>query len=167
MSNFLHYVYAWLNTGRGINILAVLKVSHCKPILVNHARLWYICRSTLTRVMMCCPKAPSHYLNQCWLTISEVLRHLFDVIFTEVWKIINLILQPDFPGANELKCIASNRMWSFDSTFWLIFPWCRLYASVNQVSIGSDNGLSPIRRQAFVWTSAGLLSIGPLGTNFS
>ena len=33
--------------------------------------------------------------------------------------------------------------------------------------IGSDNGLSPDRRQAIVWTNAGLLLIGPLGTNFS
>ena len=38
---------------------------------------------------------------------------------------------------------------------------------MNQVSIGSDNGLSPIRRQAIIWTNAGLLSIGPLETNFS
>ena len=34
-------------------------------------------------------------------------------------------------------------------------------------SIGSDNGLSPGRRQAIIWTSAGILLIGPLGTNFS
>ena len=34
-----------------------------------------------------------------------------------------------------------------------------MYASVNQVSIGSDNGLAPIRRQDIIWTSAGLLSI--------
>ena len=33
--------------------------------------------------------------------------------------------------------------------------------------IGSDNGLSPDRRQAIVWTNAGILLIGPLGTNFS
>ena len=33
--------------------------------------------------------------------------------------------------------------------------------------IGSDNGLSPNRRQAIIWTSAGLLLIGPLGTKFS
>ena len=38
---------------------------------------------------------------------------------------------------------------------------------MNQVSIGSDNGLSPIRRQVIILTSAWLLSIGPLGTNFS
>ena len=34
-------------------------------------------------------------------------------------------------------------------------------------SIGSDNGLSPGRRQAIIWTNAGMLLIGPLGTNFS
>ena len=33
--------------------------------------------------------------------------------------------------------------------------------------IGSDNGLSPGRRQAIIWTSAGILVIEPLGTNFS
>ena len=34
-------------------------------------------------------------------------------------------------------------------------------------TIGSDNGLSPGRRQAIIWTNAGILLIGPLGTNFS
>ena len=33
--------------------------------------------------------------------------------------------------------------------------------------IGSDNGLSPDRRQAIIWTNAEILLIGPLGTNFS
>ena len=32
--------------------------------------------------------------------------------------------------------------------------------------IGSDNGLSPGRRQAIIWTNAGILLIEPLGTNF-
>ena len=32
--------------------------------------------------------------------------------------------------------------------------------------IGSDNGLSPDRHQAIIWTSAGILLIGPWGTNF-
>ena len=34
-------------------------------------------------------------------------------------------------------------------------------------SIGSDNGLSPCRRQVIIWTNAGILLIWPLGTNFS
>ena len=33
--------------------------------------------------------------------------------------------------------------------------------------IGSDNGLVPGLRQAIIWTNAGILLIGPLGTNFS
>ena len=37
----------------------------------------------------------------------------------------------------------------------------------NLTIIGSDNGLSPVRRQAIAWTNVGILLIGPLGTNFS
>ena len=48
----------------------------------------------------------------------------------------------------------------------LISPYCHIYASLNLVSIGSDNGLLPIKHQAIIWTCAGLLSIGHLGTNF-
>ena len=36
----------------------------------------------------------------------------------------------------------------------------------NLTIIGSDDGLSPSRRQAIIWTNAGILLIGPLGTNF-
>ena len=34
--------------------------------------------STLAQVMACCLMAPSHYLNQCWLIISEVQWHSFE-----------------------------------------------------------------------------------------
>ena len=34
-------------------------------------------------------------------------------------------------------------------------------------AIGSDNGLSPGRRQAIIWTNAEILLIGSLGTNFN
>ena len=33
--------------------------------------------------------------------------------------------------------------------------------------VASDNGLSPGRRQAIIWTNVGILLIGPLGINFS
>ena len=42
-----------------------------------------------------------------------------------------------------------------------------MYVSVNRVSIGSDYGLSPFRRQTIIYANAGLLSIGPFGTNHS
>ena len=41
------------------------------------------------------------------------------------------------------------------------------YALVNYVTFGSDNGLSPGQRQAIIWSSVGILIIGPLGTIFS
>ena len=34
-------------------------------------------------------------------------------------------------------------------------------------TIASDNGFSPGRRQAIIWTNAGILLIGPLGTNYN
>ena len=47
--------------------------------------------------------------------------------------------------------------------------WGRVtHISVSKHSIlGSDNGLLPGRRQAIIWTNAGILLIGPLWTNFS
>ena len=47
--------------------------------------------------------------------------------------------------------------------------WGRvMHICINRILIiGSDNGLSPNRRQAIIWTNAGILLIGPLGTNFS
>ena len=45
---------------------------------------------------------------------------------------------------------------------WLTHIW------VSKLTIiVSDNGLSPSRRQAIIWTNTGILLIGPLGTNFS
>ena len=39
---------------------------------------------------------------------------------------------------------------------------------VNELTIiGSDNGFSPGRHQAIIWTNAGILLIKPLETNFS
>ena len=79
------------------------------------------------------------------------------------------------------------------SHFWLDPGWARLIwecACVTQIKwrysdqlthwgrvtdicvseltiIGSDNGLSPGRRQAIIWTNARILLIRPLGTNFN
>ena len=51
----------------------------------------------------------------------------------------------------------------------LLTQWGRVtHICVGNLTItGSDNGLSPGRRQAITWTNVGILLIGPLGTNFS
>ena len=63
--------------------------------------------------------------------------------------------------------------------FWIIratHGWCKpltnwgrmTHICINELNIiGSDNGLLPDRRQAIIWTNAGILPIGPLRTNFS
>ena len=60
---------------------------------------------------------------------------------------------------------------------WRIYAWFGIsqlthrgrvtHICVSKLTIiGSDNGLSPGRRQAIIWTNDGILSIGPLGTHF-
>ena len=70
---------------------------------------------TLAQVMACCLTAPSHYLNQCWLIISEVVWHSPGVIPHEMLeisihdmslKINHFRSQPHLPGTNELMAIS-------------------------------------------------------------
>ena len=51
----------------------------------------------------------------------------------------------------------------------VITHWGRVtHICGNKITIiGSDNGLSPDRRQVIIWTNAVVLLIWPLGTNFS
>ena len=51
----------------------------------------------------------------------------------------------------------------------LLTHWGRVtYICVGNLTvIGPDNGLSPGRCQAIIWTNDAMLFIGPLGTNFS
>ena len=51
----------------------------------------------------------------------------------------------------------------------LLTHWGRVtHICISKLTIiGSDNGLSPGRRQAIIWTNAGILLIRPLGTNFN
>ena len=55
------------------------------------------------------------------------------------------------------------------ASLWMLTHWGRVthICVGKQTTIGSDNGLSPGRRQTTIWTNAGILLFGPLGTNFS
>ena len=64
------------------------------------------------QVMACCLTAPSHYLNQCWLIISEAHWHSAEGNFRgKYWKyqlmkcftIMHLKSHPGLPGANALR----------------------------------------------------------------
>ena len=99
-----------------------------------------------------------------------------------------------FQKLHELKCLFFVIGWRYNVTSsfigwahtqngrWILqkkhhsIIWCHslthwgraTYICVGKLTIiGSDNGLSPERRQAIIWTNAGILLTGPLGTNFS
>ena len=98
-----------------------------------------------------CLTAPSHYLNQYWLIISEVLWHISLYRVCSRYLYLVWVLKSLISGDNDLT------------------HWGRVtHICVSKITIiGSDNGFSPGRCQAIIWTSVGILLIGPLGTNFS
>ena len=56
----------------------------------------------------------------------------------------------------------------FKQKEWLTHWGRETHICVGKLTIiASDNDLSPGRRQAIIWTNAGVLLIGPLGTNFN
>ena len=63
----------------------------------------------------------------------------------------------------------SAKWWSFCLDLNVLTHWGRVtHICVSKLAIiGSDNGLSPDRRQAIIWTNDGIVLIGTLGTNFS
>ena len=67
------------------------------------------------------------------------------------------------------KCSSKCHMQNVDHADNALTHWGRVtHICVGKLTIiGSDNGLSPDRRQAIIWTNAGILLIEPLGTNFS
>ena len=58
---------------------------------------------------------------------------------------------------------------SYQITYQILTHWGRMtHIFISNLTIvGSDNGLVPTRYQAIIWTNAGILLIGPFGTNFS
>ena len=84
---------------------------------------------------------------------------------------ISLVRQATHPIAVEMS-LECDMPWQNDKvchTYYKLTHWGRVtHICVGKLTIiGSDNGLSPGRRQAIIWTNAGILLIGPLGTNFS
>ena len=72
----------------------------------------------------------------------------------------------------ERTCVFALQDFRLHFWSWLdlgLTHWGRVtHICVSKLNIiGSDNGLSPGRRQAIIWTNDGILLIAPLGTNFS
>ena len=69
------YASLSLNELRGGNMNSVVRLPNIFQDVVNSLRPCYIHLLTLAQVIAWHLTAPSHYLSQHWLNISEVLRH--------------------------------------------------------------------------------------------
>ena len=99
-----------------------LALSHCYDLYLNSLwpsdaiwcqRSW----STLVQVMACCLTAPSHYLYQCWLDITEVLWQSSDNNFTASTQAT--ILRNEFENFTSKIIVRSSRgQWVKLSSKW-------------------------------------------------
>ena len=67
------------------------------------------------------------------------------------------------------NCVSLMNILRLIVIYKLLIHWGRVtHIRVSNLTIiGSDNGLPPGRHQSIIWTNAGILLIGPLGTIFS
>ena len=114
------------------------KVPHYRPFCVKSTR-----------------QHQHHYLNQWWLIGIGIRCHSPEKLHKSAYEFIRKIMFEDWifeaTSSSQIQLINSDPP----------------NAALNRISIGSDNGLSPIRRQSIIWTSAWISLIGPWGTNFN
>ena len=108
--------------------------------------------------MAWCPKATRHQLNQCWpssMLPYGITRPQWD---NRRSHLMNITIE-----------LMHSQQQSIDSLSHSLTHWGRVtHICVSKLTIiGPDNGLSPGRHQAIIWTNAGILLIRTLGTNFS
>ena len=106
-----------------------------------------------------------------WQGSMRVTTTYFDISSIALWNpfFFHLILSKTisvFPGPSCAWYVVIGSRMLFDSE---LTHWGRVtHICVSKLTIiGSDNGLSPDRRQAIIWTNDGISVIGPFGTNFS
>ena len=103
-----------------------------------------------------------HKLHPLQLRLVSNIWEICHIIPRKIWSVTHLVL-------------FSNLYLGHRQTSWWIIvfhgsEFNSLRPSIcagKPTIIGSDNGLSPNRRQAIIWTNAGILLIAPLGTNFN
>ena len=112
-----------------------------------HICIIELCHQKSGQWLVTC-SAPIHYQDQRWLCVWYV-RKMLTILFRV--HCMSVVYTRDKEQLMQLT------------------HWSRVtHICVGDLTIiGSDNGLSPARRQAITWTNAGILLIGQLGTNFS
>ena len=175
-------MYIWVNIGSGIGLMPDSTKPLPEPILIFHQ--WCPVAPILQEVpqMRICKMSLKN-------TLLKLLAHISQANELTHWGLVTHTCICIY-GLSFVDCIFNGFSWleihcTFIkiSLFFLSFTvpidnnstllqlthwgWVTHLCDSKLTIIGSDNGLSPERRQAIIWTNAGLLLIGPLGTNFS
>ena len=157
----------------------LLKLTHCGLTFYNHIFLPLLKHSIL-QIMIQNIFNKIRYSCELWICEYWVAKNSCRIVFSLPFMLVFPPNQTQFFVCLLLSiCVISYRKsWAMLINIKAIFPdlgipmlthWGRVtHTCVGKLTtIGSDNGLSPGRRQAIIWTIAGILLIGPLGTNFS
>ena len=101
---------------------------------------------------------------------------LLEVPSPIIWRLrgdthkVNLITETGYQMYINIKTvICLYACFGYSSFRLFLTHWGRVthICATKLITIGSDNGLSPGRRPAFIWNNAGTSLSGPLGTNLS
>ena len=124
------------------------------------------------------------HMTRCWLAGRSICTIMLVIPYQTNWMWVCLIHSFTYTGKKttwnyliyNTGRIASAIPWQTRCWQWnslreanILTHWGRVTHIFvgNLTIIGSDNGLSPGRRQAIIETNAGILSIGPLGRSFN
>ena len=112
-----------------------------------------------------------------WLPLSHICMGNLIIISSDnglspgprqaiIWTNVG-ILSIGTLGTNFIEILS--KIHQFHSRKCTLTHWGRVtHICISKLTvIGSDNGLSPGRRQAIIWTNAGILLIGSTGKNFN
>ena len=131
-----------------------------------------------------CAVSPHEGLHRCETTYQELnVNNTHPAIINPDDNMISTILLHNYQVRCTQYVCSDIMLWfllyqELSADQWALFihkfqgcftHWGRvMHICVSKLTIsGSDNDLSPGWRQAIIWTNAGLLSTGTLGTNFS
>ena len=100
----------------------------------------------------------SFKMYSCVNNVNVIASYISKAIFVRPWDLATFLGTARVDGK---VCYTSLVIWVGLKGGWGI------YASVKYTITSSDNGLAPDRRQAVIWTNAGLVVAWLLGTYFS
>ena len=142
-----------MNINFNIPLFKICITAHCSEVCYR-----------MIRIIMWCLYCLSYQRQTSWALLVKLRAcecHKAPVMTSQHWFWQRAI---SWANVDQLLCHHMESLGHDELTHWgRVTHIC----VSNLTIIGSDNGLSPDRRQAIIWTKAGILLIGPLGTNFS